>query len=66
MVYYAVIYMNDGNIHLFKSDTKEGAEDCIKGLQDSKWKDQIETTKIVKKDTTTALWQNTNGHWIGV
>ena len=65
MIYYAVIYMKDGNIHLFRSESKEGAEEAIEKVMEGKWNGEIESTKIITKSTETALWKNTQGHWIG-
>ncbi len=65
MIYYAVIYLKNGEIHLKPFDTKEDAEECIKNTATrEKYKDQIDVTKVVKKDTSKDWFRSVNGYWI--
>lgn len=64
MIYYAVAYMKDGQIHLKPFPSREEAQDCINKLRTSKWKDAIDLTKIVKKDANSAWLRSVNGYWI--
>lgn len=64
MIYYAVAYMNDGQIHLKPFDSKQGAEDCIEKLKASPWGPYLKQTKIVKKDPDSPWFRSVNGYWI--
>lgn len=64
MIYYAVIYMKDGNIHLFKCDSREEGENMIQKVRESKWKDEIDVTKVIKKDPDKEWFKSVNGYWI--
>lgn len=64
MIYYAVAYMKDGQIHLKPFKTKEEAEHNLELLKASKWGPQIDLTKVVKKDTSKEWFKSVNGYWI--
>ena len=64
MIYYIVIYMKDGNIHLKPHDCKDDAEHTIEQLKDSKWFDQIDLIKIVKRDSESSWFKGLKGYWI--
>ena len=62
--YYAVAYMDDGQIHLKPFDTKEQAQDNLNKLCASKWGPKVTFTRIVKKDFDSAWLRSVNGYWI--
>ena len=64
MIYYAVAYMKDGQIHLKPFSTKEGAEHSLKLLRESNWGPQVDLTKVVKKDPASPWFQSVKGYWI--
>jgi len=65
MIYYAVIYMNNGEIHLKPFDSKEEAQARIDYIRKSeKWGNQVVLTKIVKKDSNSPWFQSVKGFWI--
>ena len=64
MIYYAVAYMTDGQIHLKPFESREEADDCINKLKASKWGPMVKLTKIVKKDPDSAWLKSVNGYWI--
>ena len=64
MIYYSVIYMKDGRIHLNPSSSKEEAESVIAKVKESIWKDQIEYTKVIKRDPESPWFKSLEGHWI--
>ena len=64
MIYYAVIYMKTGEIHLKPFDTKEKARECLEKLKDTKWEESIDIKKIVKKDNDSTWFQSVHGYWI--
>lgn len=64
MLYYAVAYMKDGQIHLKPYPTKEEAQEHLDLLKESRWKDKIDLLKIVKKDPDSAWLKSVKGYWI--
>lgn len=64
MIYYAVAYMNDGQIHLKPFGSTREAEDNLAKLKASKWGPKIKLTKVVKKDPDCAWFRSVNGYWI--
>lgn len=65
MIYYAVIYLKNGEIHLKPWLTKEDAEKCIsETCAKPKFKDQIELTRVVKKDPEKEWFKSVHGYWI--
>ena len=65
MIYYAVLYMKDGQIHLMPHETKEAAEaTCAEICVSPKWRDKIDTTKVVKKDPEMKWFKAVKGYWI--
>ena len=65
MIYYAVIYLKNGEIHLKPFDTKEDADECIATVADKpRYKDQIDVTKVVKKDPSKEWFKSVNGYWL--
>lgn len=64
MIYYAVVYMKDGQIHLMPHATKEAAEECLKDLMGTKWGPKVDFTRVVKKDPDKDWYRSVNGHWI--
>jgi len=65
MIYYAVVYMKDGQIHLKPFDTKEGAaNECTRIKNSVRWGEMVDTTKVVKKDPNSPWYQSVKGYWI--
>lgn len=64
MIYYAVVYMKDGCIHLKPFDSREEAQAELEKLRSSKWANSIDLTKVVKKDANSAWLQSVKGYWI--
>lgn len=65
MIYYAVAYMNDGQIHLKPFSSVREAEESLKKLKNhEKWGSQVKHTKVVKKDPDCAWFRSVNGYWI--
>lgn len=64
MIYYVCIYMKDGNIHLKPHSSKEAAEITIEKLKISKWSEQIDLMKIVKRDSESSWFKGLKGYWI--
>lgn len=65
MIYYAVFYLANGEIHLKPWPTKEEAEQCISDTRKKpKYTNQIIHTKVVKKDPNSPWYQSVNGYWI--
>ena len=65
MIYYAVFYLSNGEIHLKPYNSREGAEGCVtKMKQDAKYGPQITFTRVVKKDPRSAWLTSVNGYWI--
>ena len=65
MIYYAVAYMNDGQIHLKPfGSIKEAEENLAKLKSHEKWGSQVKLTKVVKKDPDCAWFKSVNGYWI--
>ena len=64
MIYYAVVYMKDGQIHLKPCQSRVEAEAYLSKLRNSKWKDSIDITKVVKKDANSAWLKSVKGYWI--
>ncbi len=64
MIYYAVAYMTDGQIHLKPFSSIREAEDNLAKLKASKWGPQVKLTKVVKKDPDCAWFRSVNGYWI--
>ena len=64
MIYYAVAYMTDGQIHLKPFSSVREAEDNLTSLKQSKWGSQVKLTKVVKKDPDCAWFRSVNGYWI--
>ena len=52
MIYYAVLYMVDGQIHLMPHGTKEEAEKTIEQAKQERFGPKIKHAKVFKKDTT--------------
>lgn len=64
MIYYAVAYMTDGQIHLKPFESVREAEENLTKLKASKWGPQVKHTKVVKKDPDCAWFKSVNGYWI--
>ena len=64
MIYYAVAYMTDGQIHLKPFDSVRDAEHNLELLKSSKWGPKVKLTKVVKKDPDCAWFRSVNGYWI--
>lgn len=64
MIYYVCIYMKDGQIHLKPFDSKEDAEECIEKAKNSKWSEQIDLIKIVKRDSNSSWFKSLKGYWL--
>ena len=64
MIYYAVAYMKNGDIHLRPYNTKEEAQECLSKFKDSEFSDDYDILKIVKKDNDSAWFKSVNGYWI--
>ena len=64
MIYYAVIYMKDGQIHLMPHKSKEEAQETIDRVKNQKFKDKIDVCRIVKKDSNKDWYRSVNGYWI--
>lgn len=64
MIYYAVAYMTDGQIHLKPFNSKQEAERNLELLKASKWGPYLKQTKIVKKDPESPWFRSVNGYWI--
>jgi len=64
MIYYAVAYMKDGQIHLKPFSSKEEAQRNLQLLKESKWGGMIDITKIIKKDPESPWYQSVKGYWL--
>lgn len=65
MLYYAVIYMKNGEIHLKPFKSKEEAINRINHIKNSeKWGSLFDTGKVVKKDPNSPWFQSVHGYWI--
>lgn len=64
MIYYAVAYMTDGQIHLKPFGSKQDAEANLEKLKASKWGPKVKLTKVVKKDPDSPWFRSVNGYWI--
>ena len=65
MIYYAVIYLKNGEIHSKPWSTKADAEQCIEDTSKKpEFANQIDKTKVVKKDPNSPWYQSVNGYWI--
>lgn len=65
MIYYAVVYMKNGEIHLKPFNTKEEAQERIDAIKNhEKWKSEFLLGKIVKKDPESPWYQSVHGYWI--
>lgn len=64
MIYYAVIYMKDGQIHLMPHKSREEAEKTCNEIRQTKWADKIDVTKVVKKDPEKEWFKAVKGYWI--
>ena len=64
MIYYAVAYMKDGQIHLKPFNSKEAAEHNLELLKKSEWGDKVDLTKVVKKDPESPWFKSVRGYWI--
>jgi len=64
MIYYAVVYMKNGDIHLRPFETKEAAEACCEKFKDSDYADDIDVLKVIKKDPSKEWFKSVNGYWI--
>lgn len=65
MIYYAVVYMKNGEIHLKPFDTKEEAQERIENIKNhEKWSKEFDFGKVVKKDPDSPWFRSVNGYWI--
>lgn len=65
MIYYACIYMKNGEIHLKPFQSKEEAEARIDYIRKSeKWGSQVDLTKVIKKDPDKEWWKSVKGYWL--
>lgn len=64
MIYYAVLYMTDGQIHLMPHETKEEAEKTIEEAKKEKFGSKIVFSRVVKKDPNKDWYKSVNGYWI--
>ena len=65
MIYYAVAYMTDGQIHLKPFNSKENAEEALAKLKAHvTWGPKVKFTKVVKKDPNSPWFRSVNGYWI--
>lgn len=63
MIYYSVVYLKDGTIHLQPNPTKEEAEDTNEKIK-AKYGDRVDLVKIVKKDPASPWFKSVKGYWI--
>lgn len=65
MIYYTIIYMADGQIHLMPHTTREKAEETEKEIKaHPKWGGQVKATKIITKDPASETFVKRKGLWI--
>ena len=65
MIYYAVVYMKNDEIHLKPFSTKEEALERIEAIKNhEKWGPEFELGKVVKKDPESPWFQSVHGYWI--
>lgn len=64
MIYYAVIYMKNGEIHLKPYGSREEAELHCKEIYNTKWADKVDITRVVKKDPEKSWFKQVKGYWI--
>lgn len=62
--YYAVAYMDDGQIHLKPFGSRNEAKDNLTKLRASKWGPKVIFTRVVKKDLDSAWLKSVKGYWI--
>lgn len=62
MVYYAIVYMTNGEIHMKPYPTAEEAKSHCKEILATKWGPKVLRTKVCKKDTTKKLHAKTR--WV--
>lgn len=65
MIYYSLIYMDNGEIHLRPHDTKEAAEEtCHEIKKHEKWGSHVSHTKVISKDPSSETYRKREGFWI--
>lgn len=64
MRFYATIYFKNGEIHLKCFDSREAAERCIESVRNSKYGEQIDNAKVVRKDPNSPSFLQCKGYWI--
>ena len=65
MIYYATIYLKNGEIHLKPFSTREAAEACISKVEkDNTYGSQIDKAKVVRKNEDSPSFHLCKGYWI--